>query len=134
MASLSGRQIKNTFKDILHVFDGDLNEGLSLVGGASDTTRGVMGGGRDSGGGAVNTIQYITVATTGNATDFGDLLSNNRSNGCAGNASRVVWGGGYNGSAQVNTIQYVTTQTTGNSTDFGDLTNSRRDAGGSSGD
>ena len=28
MASLSGRQIKNTFKDILHVFDGDLNEGL----------------------------------------------------------------------------------------------------------
>ena len=111
-----------------------MTEVLALTGCASDATRGVIGGGRESGGGAVNVIQYVTVATTGNATDFGDLLSDNRSNGCAGNTSRVVWGGGYNGSSQLNTIQYVTTQTTGNSTDFGDLTNSRRSAGGSSGD
>ena len=40
--------------------------------GASNATRGVMMGGYD-GGGMVNTIDYITIQTTGNAQDFGDL-------------------------------------------------------------
>ena len=37
----------------------------------SDGSRGVFGGGND--GNDVNTIEYITIATPGNATDFGDM-------------------------------------------------------------
>ena len=43
--------------------------------GASDKTRAVIGGGRNSGGNYVDNIDYITIASTGNATDFGDLLA-----------------------------------------------------------
>ena len=34
--------------------------------------RGLIGGGYVSGGTILNTISYITIASTGNATDFGD--------------------------------------------------------------
>jgi hypothetical protein len=36
-------------------------------------TRGLFGGGNDSGGNPVDVMQYITIETTGNTTDFGDL-------------------------------------------------------------
>jgi hypothetical protein len=51
--------------------------------GCSSSTRGVFGGG--TGGGDGNTIQYVTIASTGNATDFGDLLSSRRSMGACSN-------------------------------------------------
>ena len=41
-------------------------------GGVADATRAVFGGG--IGGSTTNTIEYFTIATLGNATDFGDLL------------------------------------------------------------
>ena len=41
------------------------------LGGTSNGTRGIFGGG--SGDAYTNTIQFITIATTGNAADFGDL-------------------------------------------------------------
>ena len=68
-----------------------------------------------------NEIDYITIATTGNATDFGDLIANTNAitAGCA-SATRGVFGGGFTGSYS-NVIQYVTIATTGNATDFGDL-------------
>mgnify|MGYP003117321415 CR=1 FL=1 len=40
--------------------------------GAESTTRGLFGGGEDAGS-AYNIIQYITIGSTGNTTDFGDL-------------------------------------------------------------
>ena len=40
--------------------------------GLSSVTRGVIAGGED-GGSRVNTIDYVTMATAGNETDFGDL-------------------------------------------------------------
>jgi len=38
-----------------------------------NATRGVFGGGYVSGGPVQDTMDYITMETTGNATDFGDL-------------------------------------------------------------
>ena len=49
---------------------------LSCGGGAS-RTRGVWGGGSITGGNRTNVIQYVTIATTGNALDFGDLIEPN---------------------------------------------------------
>jgi hypothetical protein len=79
----------------------------------------------------VNTIDYITIATAGNATDFGDLTQSRNSVGATDDNSRGVWAGGYNSGAQ-NTIDYVTIGTAGNATDFGDLTESRYPLGGAS--
>ena len=52
---------------------GDLQSGASYLGcGMASPTRGIIVCGRDTGGQA-NIIEYITIATTGDATDFGDL-------------------------------------------------------------
>ena len=72
-----------------------------------------------SGGGQVNTIDYVTTTTTGNATDFGDLTSTTTNAGCS-NGVRAVFGGG-SGGPHSNIIDYITIATTGNATDFGDL-------------
>ena len=45
--------------------------GATNGGGTSNGTRGIFGGG--AGAAYTNTIQYITISTTGNAEDFGDL-------------------------------------------------------------
>ena len=54
---------------------GNLTSSRGGLGGCSNSTRGIFGGGftDDSLGGSNNTIDYITISTTGNATDFGDL-------------------------------------------------------------
>ena len=49
---------------------GDLTSSLNEVEGAASPTRGCFMGGNP---GYVNTIQYITIASTGNAADFGDM-------------------------------------------------------------
>jgi hypothetical protein len=63
------------------------------------------------------TIDYITISSTGNAQDFGDLAFNkNRLRGTASSTRGLFMGGA---SEQ---IQYVTMATTGNAKDFGDST------------
>jgi hypothetical protein len=69
----------------------------------------------------INVIEYVTIQTTGNATDFGDLTDTTDRHGGCSNAIRGVFAGGRNSGGDTNTIQYVTIQTTGNALDFGDL-------------
>jgi hypothetical protein len=87
--------------------------------------RGVFGGGYISTSpNALNTIDYLTIATTGNALSFGDLTIARAGNGACSSSTRGVIGGGYS-SIAVNTIDYITISTTGNATDFGDLTETK---------
>lgn len=73
-----------------------------------------------------NTIDYVTISTTGNATDFGDFINNGRTGASVSDATYGVTGGGISSNSnQENSIGYVTISTTGNAQDFGDLTNSR---------
>ena len=67
-----------------------------------------------------NTIEYVTIASTGNATDFGDLTVTREKVASSSSSTRGLWFGGSTG-AYVNVIDYVTINTTGNATDFGDL-------------
>ena len=79
------------------------------------------------GSGRSDVIQYITIASVGNALDFGNLLSvANGTNACS-DATRGVWGAGSpsGGGTRQNVIQYITVATTGNSLDFGDLSSER---------
>ena len=72
-----------------------------------------------------NPMQYIDITTTGNATDFGDHITNRGGAGTA-DGSRGLWAGG---NLDGTKIGYITISTTGNSTDFGDLSSSRDDLG-----
>ncbi len=72
---------------------GDLAQGRAYGGATGDasTKRGMAVGGYvnpGSGGVRLNSIEYITVDSPGNATDFGDLLAGNENcNACSGAAS-----------------------------------------------
>ncbi len=94
------------------------------VGNVSDNSRGVVAGGyKDSGFAEVNVMQYITIANTGNATDFGDLLDTNRGPSACSNGTTGAFSGGYGGGSvgYVNRIQTITIGTAANATDFGDI-------------
>jgi len=101
---------------------GDLVRGGFMLGSnCGDGTRSVFMGVTNYGGATEPTtdeIQYITVATTGNSTDFGD---------CVSVGARVSTGNGWRGVgiSGTNGIEFITVATTGDSQDFGDLVNSR---------
>jgi len=103
-----------------------LNLKKNGLAGCSNSTRGVFGGGDDSldgGGGSVNVIQYITIASTGNATDFGDLTAKRYFPAAAASSTIATFAGGYSSVLGDNTniIDYVTIASTGDAVDFGDL-------------
>ena len=104
---------------------GDLSSVAMFASGLSSSTRGLIAGGfRDpSGGNPHNTIDFITISTTGDAVDFGDLTVIKAYMGTATSATRGVFAGGQspNDSNPTNVIDFVTMATTGNSVDFGDL-------------
>ena len=88
----------------------------------SEGNRGLYWGGYSGPSGANgNVIGYINISSTGNASDFGDTLTNT-GGGCAfADNTRGCYNGSANGWDDSNVIQYVTIQTTGNATDFGDM-------------
>ena len=104
---------------------GDLNNSVYGVMGAASETRGLFAGGwKPTSPNQINVIDYITIATEGNAQDFGDTTSVRHSGGGTSNTIRGIFSGGYNPSLLA-TIDYVTISTLGNANDFGDLTAAR---------
>ena len=104
---------------------GDLNNSVAFPAGASNGSRGLFAGGEPPTGtpALINVIDYITFASTGNATDFGDttVAAGYRSFGSCGDGSRGVFAAGQTTPTNVNVIEYVTISVTGNGKDFGDL-------------
>ena len=70
-----------------------------------------------------NTIDFVTIATTGDATDFGDLslTASQMNNGMSNNSRGVFFvTGSPSNSAALNNLEFITIATTGNAKDFGD--------------
>jgi hypothetical protein len=67
-----------------------------------------------------NVVDYVTIASAGNATEFGDLVVGVWETSATSSSIRGVFGGG-NVLASQNVIQYITIASTGNALDFGDL-------------
>mgnify|MGYP001380327480 CR=1 FL=1 len=92
------------------------------TGGASNANRGLFAGGYNP---INDVIQYVDITSTGNSTDFGDMIYKRRQFGAVSNGSRAVWAGGYSMPQPAFTFRanmdYTTIATTGNATDFGDL-------------
>ena len=93
-------------------------------GALANATRGIFGGGYQvSPVGQINTMQFVTINSNGNAIDFGDLEGNSgQFSGTVGGSSPtrgLFFGGGPSGSANKK-IQFITIASTGNGQDFGD--------------
>ncbi len=88
----------------------------TLDGGA----RGLIGGGRDR-----TALNFITISTAGNGTDFGDLSTDDIEGGAFASRTRSVAFGRLN---HTNIMEFVTFASTGDSTDFGDMVVKRRSA------
>ena len=108
---------------------GDMTErfGSYGEGSAGNQTRGVWFGNRDQDDSSPfsasynNRIDYVQIATTGNAQDFGDLTRTcSLLQGAFSSSTRAFAAGGGNPSV-TNIIDQFTIATTGNATDFGDL-------------
>ena len=103
---------------------GDLTATKRQGEGCSNGVRGIfMGGENDSPSSNTynNVIDFCTIASTGDASDFGDLTQARDGGGACSSPIRGVYAGGYT-TGNVNTIDFVTIATTGNASDFGDMT------------
>lgn len=85
--------------------------------------RALFGGGEPS-----NVIDYVTISTIGNATDFGDLPATASFVGACASSTRGVFA--TSSFSAGSAIQYVTIATAGNSSNFGDLNTSLSFFGG----
>ena len=90
---------------------------------AANSVRGLWAGGYASSPrqsvGYTNVIQKITIASSGNASYFGDLTGTKLYGDGSSTSTRGVFAG--SASQYSNVIEYVTIESSGNSIDFGDL-------------
>ena len=70
---------------------------------------------------STNVIDYITIATTGNASDFGDSLKSGHDGSAVGSILKAVFGGG-TGTTTDTRLEYISFQTLGNAVGFGAMT------------
>ena len=96
----------------------------NLDGGA----RGLYSGRSPSPGSYVNTVDYITISTAGNAIDFGDQNGAGTYGSTTADRTRGIIAGGH--PAHNDVLDFVTIASTGDATDFGNLTSSRWLMGG----
>ena len=80
---------------------GNLNNGSVAGGGVGSRTRALFAGGYIQSGGSPTAnslaqIDTVVFASTGNASDFGDMALNQFRKGSAGNATRGLFAGGGN--------------------------------------
>jgi len=134
----AGTQISGTFTNNMEYITiasagngtdfGNLTVARGGAGGQAiaNTTRGVFYGGYAAGTGQSNVIDYVTIASAGNATDFGDLTAVSYS---AASACSIVRGLIFSGSNR-NAIDYITIASAGNASDFGDHLNNTDSLGG----
>ena len=98
---------------------GDLSLARYELGGGSggSSVRGLFFGGENASGTKVNVVDFITFASAGNATDFGNLTGVRNRSGVCSSSTRALSAGG----ADAISIDYFTIASAGNGSDFGDL-------------
>jgi len=104
---------------------GDLTLGRRSMGAFASSTRGIWGGGRsqEPGWTESDVLDYVTLASGGNAIDFGNRIAAEYSMGGLSSSTRgLIFGG----SPASDDIHYTTIATLGNETDFGSLSVGRR--------
>tara|TARA_S200000501_G_scaffold336571_1_gene342061 strand:+ start:695 stop:1741 length:1047 start_codon:yes stop_codon:yes gene_type:complete len=94
--------------------------------GLSDRTRSIFAGGYSMPGQThVNSMEYVTIESTGNGVNFGDMTQTKSVGFTGSSPTRGIFAGGRSPSTWYNTISFVTISTLGNAADFGDMTVAR---------
>jgi len=103
---------------------GDLGTAVTRNIGLSDSTRGISGGGiiAPLSSSQVSKIEFVTISTTGDANNFGNLTQARAGSGACASSTRGLFSGGYDPSGNFNIIDFITIATLGEAQDFGDLT------------
>ena len=72
----------------------------------------------------VDTIDFITISTQGNAIDFGNISTGvlRATSSCSSNTRSIICAGEDGSTPRVVHLQFITFASTGNTTDYGDLT------------
>ena len=106
----------------------------SSYGSSSNGVRGIWCSGVGPPGNTVkNVIDYVTIASLGDASDFGDLSGASYNTSSCANDTRACIGKGLAGASRLNVIEYIQFDSPANSNDFGDLTVARDICGALSG-
>ena len=105
--------------DAIDFGDAYNSDNYGINGSCSDRTRGVRFGGGSPAPFSTNIIDYITIQSTGNSIDFGDMTSATLYNCAASNSVRGLSAG--DSANDDAAIDAVTIATTGNAVDFGDM-------------
>ena len=101
---------------------GNLTSVRNTIASCGNGIRGIFCNGHDSNSGSpynCNIINYINIATTGNAADFGDTVNTARDRGGVAVPTLGFIFGGVTSSGNANTIERITINTTGNAVDSG---------------
>ena len=69
----------------------------------------------------VDTIEFVTIASTGNSLDIGNLTAASQTHQCSSSPTRTLKYGGFNPNRTAE-IEFITTASTGNAQNFGELT------------
>jgi hypothetical protein len=100
---------------------------LASAGEATPGARGLFGGGQQASPvGEIKSIDYINIASTGNAQDFGDLQQTRAALSSLGSSTRGFWVGGRDAPANYDIIEFVNFGSLGNFTDFGNLSSAKQ--------
>ena len=108
---------------------GDLTQAIFYGGCVTNGTRGIVGGGEYVPSPTfthTSLLDYITIASAGNANEFGDLTTKRSRIASMETITRGVFAGSVaDGSSNTftNVIDYINIASTGNAQDFGDITN-----------
>ena len=96
----------------------------SYAPGLSNSTRGIFISAQEHPS-YLATTDFVTIASTGTCTAFGDVTDNRYSGAASASPTRGIYAGGVQGATSpgTNFISYCTIATTGSWADFGDLSN-----------
>ena len=116
---------------------GNIGYNAEFSSGLANATRALFAGGQGPGSPpftsfARSAIKYVTIASTGDASDFGNLTRQKKYLGGMASSTRGVWGGGFYNSGPggasshvVDEMDYVTISSGNTAGDFGNLTSDR---------
>ena len=115
MSVQSGSIRFNTDSAKMEIFNGEQWWNIDIDHGSG---RGLFMGGTPS----PDTIDFITIDSTGDAQDFGNLTSGRFTGGAFASQTRAIYvGGELSNGGESNTIDYVTISSSGDAVDFGDI-------------
>ena len=101
---------------------GDISGGTRYrTGCAASRTRGVFAGGNPE----TADIHFITIASTGNSTDYSNLTDSKAATSGCSNQTRALFAGGFHSPSHTDVIDALTMASSANAIDFGNLSVSR---------